>query len=402
MATKHSRGCCARLTDSLYGVFLESCIISFSLLSGLAVAVELLITLKIIQAPPEDGQNNGAVKSATQLTTGTTTRPIDPGGSTVDPLHITALVCHYISLGIAALFLLEILLKMLLTRKSFFVKFWQVFDAFVVIGAFSLEVVFTVIGQEVVWEEAATFVVLLRLWRVFTVCNINAKKTKAELDQEIHIWKSAKTKCEEKSSSLQDRLDRQQLKIVDLERKVAQTTKHLAEITKTHIHEKDKTTEVTNIPDPMCNGGIISNGTFRMTVQCETDENVSVRDDVVNVASDDGIPPSQTLDGGVDVMVPSVVDVTGSDGGDNNVRKTAGCPSVVVVQIEEASPQHGVTNVTDDTVKLINDVPMPLSYDNQMFDKEEEIVLRDLPVLAKHVDGTTTYRSAEGIPMTTL
>ena len=47
----------------------------------------------------------------------------------------------------------------------------QIFDAFVVIGAFSMEVVFTVMGTEVVWEDAATFVIILRLWRVFTVCN---------------------------------------------------------------------------------------------------------------------------------------------------------------------------------------------------------------------------------------
>lgn len=47
----------------------------------------------------------------------------------------------------------------------------QVADALIVLGTFALEVVFTVEQEELPLLEAATFIVILRLWRVPSTCN---------------------------------------------------------------------------------------------------------------------------------------------------------------------------------------------------------------------------------------
>ena len=121
----------------------------------------------------------------------------------------------------------------------------------------------------------------------------------------------------------------------------------------------------------MCNGGIVSNGPIMTSAQRITDdtnhENESNRDDV-NVLNDDVKSDTKTKDVGYDVtdgcdnpgdvkmadadlsqvagQRRSDIDVSGND--------ARGCHSVVVVQIEEPSPQHAVALITDDTAKLIN------------------------------------------------
>ena len=130
-----------------------------------------------------------------------------------------------------------------------------------------------------------------------------------------------------------------------------------------------------HISELMCNGGIVSNGPIKTPAQRVTDdtnhENESNRDDV-NVLTDDVKSDTKPKDvcydvtdgcdnlvinpGGVKMADADLSQAAGQRRSDIDVsgNDARGCHSVVVVQIEEPSPQHAVALITDDTAKLIN------------------------------------------------
>jgi hypothetical protein len=84
-------------------------------------------------------------------------------------------VCHYISLSILSLFMLELLLKI----YAFGYHYWNCkenhkldyFDAFLVVFSFTVEVYFLTIHKESILAHSAMLIVILRLWHLLRIAN---------------------------------------------------------------------------------------------------------------------------------------------------------------------------------------------------------------------------------------
>ncbi|XP_046559227.1 uncharacterized protein LOC124268218 isoform X3 [Haliotis rubra] len=423
-------GCMARLREGLYSVHIESCIITLTLVSVLAITGELLINLHIVQVPQNtgdgsngDGINGGVTHNTSRIdvsdpNTSTVGNPIDPGGGvSVDPLQTAHLVFHYISLVIAAVFLVEMMLKILAKGKSFFLKIFQVADALIVLGTFALEVVFTVEQEELPVLEAATFIVILRLWRVPSTCNIRAKECRREMLRELEVWQNAKHKLEERCKDMQSKMDKQQDRIRDME-------KQLEKNASLEVIESGRGKEQKH--HDLVGNGYVSHGMFTqineenanhlMTADNErgVEENNPTVDSVKGEVLHESLSSTDTNHERLNVN-GDAMDTNSAQAGLSQARgpfsrtdseSSLSCDHVeqeVVVQIEgPPSPKQHVST-TDDTAGLLDVSPGKVSeefsYSNAMF--EDEIGHQDLPVLHE-IDGVKTYRSADGIPMTSL
>ncbi|XP_067666342.1 uncharacterized protein [Haliotis asinina] len=424
-------GCMARLREGLYSVHIESCIITLTLVSVLAITGELLINLHIVQVPQNtsdgsggNGMNGGITRNTSRIdvsdpNTSTVGNPIDPGGGVSEhPLQTAHLVFHYISLVIAAVFLVEMMLKILAKGKSFFLKIFQVADALIVLGTFALEVVFTVEQEELPLLEAATFIVILRLWRVPSTCNIRAKECRKEMRRELEVWQNAKHKLEERCKDMQSKLDKQQDRIRDMEKQLEKNAS-LEVIESGRIKEHKHHDLVGN--------GYVSHGMFTqineenannlMTADNERDvedNNHTCVDGVEEEVQHESLNSTDTNHERLNIN-GDAMDTNSAQAGLSRARgpfsrtdseSSLSCDHVeqeVVVQIEgPPSPKQHVST-TDDTAGLLDVCPgkasEEFSYSNAMF--EDEIGHQDLPVLHE-IDGVKTYRSADGIPMTSL
>ena len=78
------------------------------------------------------------------------------------------MVLHYMSLTILSIFMVELIFKIGVLQKEFFHHKLEIFDAFVIVSSFALDIV------SLVYEEAFAaleLLVLLRLWRIVRVVN---------------------------------------------------------------------------------------------------------------------------------------------------------------------------------------------------------------------------------------
>jgi hypothetical protein len=80
-----------------------------------------------------------------------------------------ALILHLFSLIILTIFLFEILLKLIAFRLKFFTHKFEVFDATVVTISWILDV--GSIVREESFAQAASLIILLRIWRVVRIVN---------------------------------------------------------------------------------------------------------------------------------------------------------------------------------------------------------------------------------------
>ncbi|XP_071101949.1 uncharacterized protein [Haliotis cracherodii] len=431
MLGMYKGGCMARLREGLYSVHIESCVITLTLVSVLAISGELLINLHIVQVPQNtgdggngDGINGGVTHNTSRIdvsdpSTSTVGNPIDPGGGvSVDPMHTAHLVFHYISLVIAAVFLVEMMLKILAKGKSFFLKIFQVADALIVLGTFALEVVFTVEQEELPLLEAATFIVILRLWRVPSTCNIRAKECRREMHRELEVWQNAKHKLEERCKDMQSKMDKQEDRIRDMEKQLEKNTS-LEGVESGRGTEQQQHDLVGNgyVPYSMFTQVNEENANHLRTANSELGVEVnnhpcvdSVDGEVLHESHNGTETNHEHLNVNDDAM-----DTNCTQAGHSQARgpfsrtdseSSLSCDHVeqeVVVQIEgPPSPKQHVST-TDDTAGLLDVSPgrgsEEFSYSNAMF--EDEIGHQDLPVLHE-IDGVKTYRSADGIPMTSL
>uniref|UniRef100_A0A3Q4HLS0 Voltage-gated hydrogen channel 1 n=1 Tax=Neolamprologus brichardi TaxID=32507 RepID=A0A3Q4HLS0_NEOBR len=120
--------------------------------------------------------------------------------------HIAPEVFHYLSLAILTFFMLELAGKMFAYRLEFFLHKFEVFDGFVVIVSFILDIVF--IFHEDAFDGIG-LLILLRLWRVARIINILVS-VKTRADQKIHKLKESYDHLVQRVTELQERSDKLQ------------------------------------------------------------------------------------------------------------------------------------------------------------------------------------------------
>lgn len=87
-------------------------------------------------------------------------------------------ILHYMSIGILGVFLVEIVLKIFAFRAEFFRHKLEIFDAFVVVLSFALDISF--------WEqEGIDLIIVLRLWRVARILNGVVMSVKTQADHKL-------------------------------------------------------------------------------------------------------------------------------------------------------------------------------------------------------------------------
>lgn len=83
-----------------------------------------------------------------------------------DETHLARIILHFLSITILAVFVLEVCLKFYAMGCDYFLEEkLEIFDAFVVITAFGIEIMLSVMRAKKVWSGFA-FLIALRLWRV--------------------------------------------------------------------------------------------------------------------------------------------------------------------------------------------------------------------------------------------
>lgn len=86
-----------------------------------------------------------------------------------DETHVSLHLLHFVGLSILAIFVFEVLLKFYAMGCEYFSKEkLELFDAFIVVSAFVIEIVLSVIRAKKAWKGFA-FIIVLRLWRVLRV-----------------------------------------------------------------------------------------------------------------------------------------------------------------------------------------------------------------------------------------
>ncbi len=84
--------------------------------------------------------------------------------------HHTAIDLHFLCLTILAFFMVELITKVAVMRGEFVQHKLEIFDAFVIIISFFVEVI-PLFLESMVSLVVLEFVILLRLWRIVRVLN---------------------------------------------------------------------------------------------------------------------------------------------------------------------------------------------------------------------------------------
>ncbi|KAL9971264.1 hypothetical protein ACROYT_G023770 [Oculina patagonica] len=94
-----------------------------------------------------------------------------------DETHLSRHLLHFVGITILAIFVFEVFLKFYAMGCEYFLMDkLELFDAFVVISAFTIEIVLSVMRAKKAWKGFA-FIIVLRLWRILrVVINIIAFK----------------------------------------------------------------------------------------------------------------------------------------------------------------------------------------------------------------------------------
>lgn len=86
-----------------------------------------------------------------------------------DETHVSRYLLHFVGLSILAIFVFEVFLKFYAMGCEYFmIEKLELFDAFIVVSAFVIEIVLSVIRAKKAWKGFA-FIIVLRLWRVLRV-----------------------------------------------------------------------------------------------------------------------------------------------------------------------------------------------------------------------------------------
>jgi len=85
-----------------------------------------------------------------------------------DGLVTAAQALHYTTIGMLCMFVTEVLLRILALRRQFYRRRMELFDAAIVVSAFTLAIVF---ARDDSVRSSAGLLILLRLWRVAKILN---------------------------------------------------------------------------------------------------------------------------------------------------------------------------------------------------------------------------------------
>ncbi|XP_070769678.1 voltage-gated hydrogen channel 1 isoform X2 [Enoplosus armatus] len=119
--------------------------------------------------------------------------------------HIAPEVFHYLSLALLTFFMVELAGKLFAYRLEFFQHTFEVFDGFVVVISFMLDIIF--IFHEDAFDGMG-LLILLRLWRVARIINGILVSVKTRAHQKIHKLKDSYDHLVERVTQLQERGDK--------------------------------------------------------------------------------------------------------------------------------------------------------------------------------------------------
>ncbi|XP_076443515.1 uncharacterized protein LOC143282008 isoform X2 [Babylonia areolata] len=432
-AAAKTRGLYERLRATLNSLCCESTVVTFTLLSVLAITGEILIDYGILTAPPDNKNQQGS----SNYTTASGQR---------EALETVQTVFHYTSLAIAACFFLEMLIKIAAFRWKFFKQPWQMVDLVVVCASLGVEIAFEINGR-LSELEVCTFVIIFRLWRLPHACNIRARKVQRDLEQEIEVWKAGASKMQDRCNTLDSKNAKQKDKIERLEREVAAL--------KTEIKDSNGGSRKPNYSATVPNGAVPRDprhaaSSSNQRAAAPPPKPPHGRGDQATLKSPHGLVESEddsTIDGSPgkgtrrlreeeeETEEDTVGEEEGEEGeeakrGGNYFRSgsesSLSCHAVqqeVHVQIEDeamTSQQKAVVQAAADNSAVNTPVQMrrkivyseekkgwaaagrAVCYENSAFVPDLDEGDHFEGELMHEIDGARTYRSAEGIPMTDL
>ncbi|CAL1526144.1 unnamed protein product [Lymnaea stagnalis] len=229
---KHRKLECLCLQHS---VFVESIVITLTFVSGLAITGRNLITYDLITVPehvsiaPEDESFPNNTRPEHQQ--------FDLIRENLSVLDLLDKIFRYTSLVVAAVFTLEILLKLMTLQKKFLANPWHVFDLLVVTATLSVELTFYFVTLSDPALYSVTYVVMLRLWRVPITCTIHSNLVQQTMTEDLERYR---LKAEERIKSLQDALTQKDETILYLQNKRESKLYDPANIDVTHKHPNTK------------------------------------------------------------------------------------------------------------------------------------------------------------------
>ncbi|XP_074529388.1 voltage-gated hydrogen channel 1 [Halichoeres trimaculatus] len=119
--------------------------------------------------------------------------------------HIAPEIFHYLSLALLTFFMVELAGKLYAYRMEFFQHKFEVFDGFVVVISFVLDIVF--IFHEDAFDGMG-LLILLRLWRVARIINGILVSVKTRAHQQIHKLKESYDRLVQRVTELQEHNDK--------------------------------------------------------------------------------------------------------------------------------------------------------------------------------------------------
>ncbi|XP_034546074.1 voltage-gated hydrogen channel 1 [Notolabrus celidotus] len=119
--------------------------------------------------------------------------------------HIAPEIFHYLSLALLTFFMVELAGKLYAFRLEFFDHKFEVFDGFVVVISFVLDVVF--IFHEDAFDGMG-LLILLRLWRVARIINGILVSVKTRAHQQLHKLKESYDRLVQRVTELQEHNDK--------------------------------------------------------------------------------------------------------------------------------------------------------------------------------------------------
>ncbi|KAH3840105.1 uncharacterized protein LOC127878942 [Dreissena polymorpha] len=437
MTTTNTRCSCCRWLYSLYG---ECLVIVCTLLHVFMTTAEILIHLEIINVPGKTPVDGTEVTVTTPSDSNVTTS-LDPGGCKEEEMHdnLAIKVMQYGTLALSVAFVIESICRLSFSMLDFFRDCWQVTDLVIVLCSLAAEVTLYVLHEKPVCIKAATeaaqFVVILRLWRIPRTCNIRRQQYRNKIENEIKYWRQFKTDSESQLKKVMADSERQVGQLETMYRSQVMELQQLRTVLKQNSfvaedHSEtvlDETKHIANgFAKPLANGDVTDGvaNTHAVTILLEetkyakapsssdlerndSDSKNSKKNslnETDKVTSTMVKPPRQKLGGKVPSVIVQEDEAFDSDGSEIPADAVVSVQEVEV-QIEAMSRQNrlsseSITKEIADAVAVRSvELRRKSSFEGTFFVNRgyatEEDDVADL-------DGTRTYRSADGIPMTDL
>ncbi|KAK3586667.1 hypothetical protein CHS0354_001278 [Potamilus streckersoni] len=434
MSSHGGRRCCG-WCKFLYGLVTESIIITLTFIHALSTVVEVLINRKIITDPTSTVSTtittSSTLDAEAEKTTANSSSSFDPGGC--PPFHldrhleIAVQVFQYFTLVVSSLFMLEVFLKIIYSRIAFIKDVLQIVDLLVVMASLGLEILFYVMHDKLLNCHPeivlAGLIVLFRLWRIPRACNIQKEEYAKRLESEMHYLRNEKINQERKFKELEDRFKKQmqeskqhknaEAKHNGISIHINDTSQCNGSAQKGILYEKIQATlpeEPQSKHSKSRNGNAtsVSNGDLPRSTpdqsKEEADQKKASKDPEVDSSPKDQSGDKDSFNKKVyhEVDGPVSNDQVFVDV-DSSAMPHRHIVQEVEIHFEEAHMQHQLPSVSYralDHEEQGIDTSL-VGMDNGGYDESDEHG-DEMDLVSVTEDGTRTYRSADGIPMTDL